>query len=359
MHELSGIDPSRAENLQQLGAMVAELIDSRGMSRNQAARAAGISPSTLGEIISARRTKPHAEKFKNLIDSFELPDAEQKAWIKRKIELARVDSEAGQQEIFERLERAESAVAEAREHIVNLQKEEARLQVALKAEQQRAAELTESHGRASAQAEELEAQLKHVQTELWQTEYELRKFVEQKDILQTANDALLAQLELLQEEQAQHKVAERSIQRLEAQVSEIGQAYSTLRSATLDAEVEEVVERPVSKEPQPAQIKNEPLVTTIALRDRDFGNSHKFEIVFPWYCFKCKTGGSQQPYVCPRCGGEIVYYEPVSFTLELPKEPNYGKRLIARNVGNHDNPNLLRGDVHIRVVRKESRWRRR
>lgn len=350
------IDPSGAKTPQEFGALLKELFDCHGMSANNVAEKAQVSSSTVSALVNGRGTA-RPETFKTILATFKLSEPTLSRWHKKRSELLRKQGEDGQQDLMRRIEAMEVELNGANANIASLRVQETELRAELAAEQERASKLEGDRAQANEKIQALAEQLERVREKKRKAHARLKEILAQKESLVAFNELLRGQLELLQEERAQRESAERSIQQLKAQVSEIGQAYSVLRAATLDAEVEEVVERPVTKAPKPEQTKNEPLVTTIAVNDRDFGKPYEFWITFPWYCENCKIGGSKQQLVCPNCKGAIVYDEMQLVKLKELPDASYGKTLVVSGVGNWDDLNLKRGDVHIQVRRKESRQR--
>lgn len=346
----SGVDPTSAQTMQEFGDCLKHLFEVRGMSANRVAEVAQVSSDTVSALVNGRRLS-RANTFLRVLKSCKLPPNEQHAWITKRVELLRAQSNAGQQKLSYRIQELETELDQAHGKIAELHIRESELQSALAEEQERAEKLASDHEETDAKLAALSDELKYVREELRRTDADLARLLAQKEALEAANAALRLQAELTLLAEGRRDEAEATVDNLRQRIAELERLLRTYKEPTNSKPQSAPKPKPTPK------AQDAPFETSIAVRDSDFGLPYDFSVTFAWYCVTCDKGGSRSQIFCPHGNHDVVeHYSKTVQLKELPPEPCYGRTLRLRGQGNHDDPKLAPGDLLIKVTRRAGRW---
>ncbi|WP_326946671.1 hypothetical protein OG439_46320 [Amycolatopsis sp. NBC_01307] len=349
----AAIDPSTATTLAEYGVLVGRLIAACGLTRNDVARRADhMSSSTLHNLINGKAVS-RSGTVPKVLKACHLPALLEARWQNKWLDLTTQKSQAGSQIVQEQLDKTERELADATGQITALRDEEVRLREKLAAEQQQTSALASERAERDHYIAELTIQLKYAQEEIIRTENQVRLLQEEREALEAANEALQAQLEIIKYEQDLRRVAEVQMAHAVEQRDEVGRALSRMQAEQV-AEPSTTTSGAVAEQ---GGRKEPPLETTITVSEREFGLPYYLAVNFTWYCITCETGGTKPTVLCPHCRCSIEENYTKTIPLKELTRPKDEPKLWLRGKGNHDDPQMIRGDVLIHVTRRRrSQW---
>ncbi|HEX3783102.1 MAG TPA: helix-turn-helix domain-containing protein [Pseudonocardiaceae bacterium] len=346
------VDPTTVTSREEFARRLQALTRRSGLSYAEISKKSGgqISKGSITSLFKGDRL-PTRLMLYAFLNAFGLPEPEINAWNANWAELGEAEADQDTNAVVLFKEQSDGELTAVDTRITQYEQHEARVRQELQSVRNRVRDLEHESSILTKQTVELEQQLDQVRAELRRAYAERNRLVEQNRVLAEALDAIRLQYDRAEYERSRRETAERSL--------------TVAQERILFLEVQQAVGPTTSRPPQAPEKhieserpKNAPFETEIAVRDRDFGKPYELWITFPWYCENCKIGGSQERLVCPNCKSHVLYEETQPVKIKMPKEPCYGKTLVVPDVGNLDDLELKRGDVHIQVVQKESRWGR-